>query len=114
MSARGHQRRINSANDMSGQRRIATEMMRRCNNGPGHNRKSRPRADRERLVLVTTEKDLARMAGDPAAAEFLTRARALPVTLTFAEGAALERALRNAVAQPDRGDSGGHRTGSSS
>jgi tetraacyldisaccharide 4'-kinase len=59
------------------------------------------RAERERLVLVTTEKDLARMEGDAAAAELLARARALPVTLTFAERAervlieALEGALRH-------------------
>jgi tetraacyldisaccharide 4'-kinase len=52
------------------------------------------RADRERLVLVTTEKDLARMAGDAVAAELLVRARALPVTFTFTEG---ERALLDAV-----------------
>jgi tetraacyldisaccharide 4'-kinase len=52
------------------------------------------RADRERLVLVTTEKDLARIKGDAAAAELLARARALPVTLAFTEG---ERALLDAV-----------------
>jgi tetraacyldisaccharide 4'-kinase len=55
------------------------------------------RADRERLVLVTTEKDLARMKGDAAAAEILARARALPVTLTFAEPDAMARMLREAV-----------------
>jgi tetraacyldisaccharide 4'-kinase len=53
------------------------------------------RAGREHLVPVTTEKDLARMAGDPAAAALLARARALPVTLTFTEGAG--RALLDAV-----------------
>jgi tetraacyldisaccharide 4'-kinase len=55
------------------------------------------RADRERLVLVTTEKDLARMEGDPAAAEFLARARALPVALTFAEPDAMKRTLLTAL-----------------
>jgi tetraacyldisaccharide 4'-kinase len=61
------------------------------------------RADRERLVLVTTEKDLARMEGDPAAAELLARARALPVTLTFTKSVerglleGLEGALRRRV-----------------
>jgi tetraacyldisaccharide 4'-kinase len=55
------------------------------------------RADRERLVLVTTEKDLARIAGDAAAAALLVRARALPVTLTFAEPDAIARALRETL-----------------
>lgn len=43
-------------------------------------------ADRDRLDLVTTEKDLARMRGDPAAVALAARARALPVTLAFREG----------------------------
>src|SRR5580704_997172 len=50
---------------------------------PDHHRYTRAeiaallaRADRERLVLVTTEKDLARMEGDAAATELLVRARA--------------------------------------
>ena len=55
------------------------------------------RADRERLVPFTTEKDLARMEGDAAAAELLARARALPVTLTFAEPDTMARALREAL-----------------
>jgi tetraacyldisaccharide 4'-kinase len=38
-------------------------------------------ADAQRLTLVTTEKDLARLAGDPAARELAARAVALPVTL---------------------------------
>jgi tetraacyldisaccharide 4'-kinase len=53
------------------------------------------RADRERLVLVTTEKDIARMEGDAAAAALLARARALPVTLSFAKETA--RALLDAM-----------------
>ena len=47
---------------------------------------SLPAADRDRLDLVTTEKDLARMRGDPAAVALAARARALPVTLAFREG----------------------------
>ena len=42
-------RRIKGANGMSGQRRIATEMMRRRNNGPRHNRKSRPLSEAREL-----------------------------------------------------------------
>jgi len=42
-------------------------------------------ADREGLVLVTTEKDAARLAGDADVAELATHAHALPVTLTFEE-----------------------------
>jgi tetraacyldisaccharide 4'-kinase len=41
------------------------------------------RADREGLVLVTTEKDLARMQGEPAAAPLASRVRTLPVTMEF-------------------------------
>jgi len=37
------------------------------------------------LTLVTTEKDLVRIAGDEAAAELAARAEALPVTLSLAE-----------------------------
>ena len=40
----------------------------------------RQRAD---LVLVTTEKDLARLGGDDEADELAAHARALPVTLAF-------------------------------
>lgn len=40
-------------------------------------------ADRDGLVLVTTEKDAARMQGDEAVAQLAARSRALPVTLTF-------------------------------
>jgi tetraacyldisaccharide 4'-kinase len=42
-------------------------------------------ADRKSLVLVTTEKDLARMQGDPELTALAARARALPVTLTLAD-----------------------------
>src|SRR6185295_17026545 len=40
-------------------------------------------ADAESLVLVTTEKDLARLQGEAAMAPFAARVRALPVTLVF-------------------------------
>jgi tetraacyldisaccharide 4'-kinase len=40
-------------------------------------------ADRDGLVLVTTEKDLVRMQGEEAAADLAARAQALPVTLAF-------------------------------
>jgi len=41
------------------------------------------RAERERITPVTTEKDVARMSGDPAAAALLARTVALPVTLAI-------------------------------
>jgi tetraacyldisaccharide 4'-kinase len=41
-------------------------------------------ADAKRLILLTTEKDLARLAGDPAARELAARAVALPVSLKVA------------------------------
>ena len=41
------------------------------------------RADQEGLDLVTTEKDLARLAGDPEVAALAARAHALPVALAF-------------------------------
>jgi tetraacyldisaccharide 4'-kinase len=40
-------------------------------------------ADRARLTLVTTEKDLARLAGDAEAGLLAAHARALPVALVF-------------------------------
>jgi hypothetical protein len=48
-SAQGQKRRINDANGMSGQPRIATEVMRRRNNGAGHNGKSRPLSEAREL-----------------------------------------------------------------
>ncbi len=51
-------------------------------------------ADRDRLTLVTTEKDLARLQGDARLAELAARARVLPVTLTLADPAAFTRLLR--------------------
>jgi tetraacyldisaccharide 4'-kinase len=59
-------------------------------------------ADRGRLALVTTEKDLARLAGDPQASELLARATALPVTLTIRDAAGFERMVLGAVGPPTR------------
>jgi tetraacyldisaccharide 4'-kinase len=42
-------------------------------------------AERHELALVTTEKDLARLTGDPALATLAGRARALPVELVVSE-----------------------------
>jgi tetraacyldisaccharide 4'-kinase len=57
---------------------------------PDHHRLTRPQADalcdeavRDSLVLVTTEKDLARLGGDEEVARLGAEARALPVTLVF-------------------------------
>ncbi len=54
-------------------------------------------ADRERLALVTTEKDLARLAGDPQAGELVARTSALPVTLKVRDAAGFERMVVGAV-----------------
>lgn len=52
-------------------------------------------ADAERLglALVTTEKDLARLAGDPGVAPLFERARALPVSLEIAENDQFRRMI---------------------
>src|SRR5262249_39479201 len=55
-------------------------------------------ADAEGLTLVTTEKDLARLAGDAAVAEFAARVRALPVRLVFDDDEALKQVLRERIA----------------
>ena len=47
-------------------------------------------AEHDGLELLTTEKDHARMAGDPALAALAERAHVLPVTLEIAEMAALK------------------------
>ncbi len=51
-------------------------------------------AEREKLTLLTTEKDLARMAGDEAVADLAARSRALPVRLRFEDESAIDRLLR--------------------
>jgi tetraacyldisaccharide 4'-kinase len=50
-------------------------------------------ADRGGLTLVTTEKDHARMAGDPALAALAARAQVLPVTLVVDEADELRRLI---------------------
>jgi len=55
-------------------------------------------ADAEGLVLVTTEKDVARLQGDVAMAELAERARVLPVTLRLAEDTAFDALVRERIA----------------
>ena len=50
-------------------------------------------ADSEALALLTTEKDRARMTGDPALAGLMQRAHVLPVTMQIAESGELDAAL---------------------
>jgi tetraacyldisaccharide 4'-kinase len=61
-------------------------------------------ADRDGLVLVTTEKDLVRISGDEALAELAAHAHALPVRLAFADEAGFAQLLSSkiAVARADR------------
>jgi tetraacyldisaccharide 4'-kinase len=54
-------------------------------------------AHRERLILVTTEKDLARLAGDPRARELAERTAALPVMLRLGDPAGFERMVLGAL-----------------
>jgi tetraacyldisaccharide 4'-kinase len=56
-------------------------------------------AERAGLTLVTTEKDLARMQRDDAAATLAARSRALPVTLTFDDDEGFARLLRDKTRQ---------------
>jgi tetraacyldisaccharide 4'-kinase len=59
-------------------------------------------ADREGLVLVTTEKDVARMRGDDAVTQLVSQAHALPVTLVFEDTAAFKALLLDKVAKARR------------
>jgi tetraacyldisaccharide 4'-kinase len=59
-------------------------------------------ADRDGLILVTTEKDVARMQGDDQLAELAARAKALPVTLVLEQEAAFKTLLLERVAQARR------------
>ena len=52
-------------------------------------------AEQNRLQLLTTEKDLARLQGDAALAQLAERARALPVTLRVDETTEFERLVRS-------------------
>jgi tetraacyldisaccharide 4'-kinase len=56
------------------------------------------RAEREQLTPVTTEKDMVRMSGEPAAAKLLARTAVLPVTLVFASGDPSGSAVLSAIA----------------
>ena len=56
-------------------------------------------ADREGLVLVTTEKDLARLAGDERVAQLAALAHALPVTLALEDEARFKALLLGRVAR---------------
>jgi tetraacyldisaccharide 4'-kinase len=55
------------------------------------------RAERDGLTLVTTEKDMARLRGDPAAAELAARTAVLPVVLEFREADAVAAMLRGMI-----------------
>ncbi|RDV04940.1 tetraacyldisaccharide 4'-kinase [Undibacter mobilis] len=55
-------------------------------------------AEREGLSLLTTAKDHARMAGDPALAALAAKAHVLPVTMVVEEKEALRRLLARALA----------------
>jgi tetraacyldisaccharide 4'-kinase len=75
-----------------------------CRGFPDHHRYSRAeaeallaRAASDDLTLVTTEKDLARMAGDAELAALAKAARALPVTLRIEDEEALRRLLLAAM-----------------
>ena len=69
-------------------------------------------ADRQGLALITTEKDLARLAGDDETAQLAAQARALPVTLVIDEEDALKSLLleRLAAGRRQRTEDGGQRT----
>ena len=56
-------------------------------------------ADRDGLVLVTTEKDAARMERDPNLAELLSRAHALPVTLALDDEAGFRALMMERIAR---------------
>lgn len=53
------------------------------------------RAEHDDLILVTTEKDAARLQGDPAVAELASRAKPFPVALAIDEEERFRRFLRN-------------------
>jgi tetraacyldisaccharide 4'-kinase len=55
------------------------------------------RAEREGLTLVTTEKDMARLAGEPTMEDLLKNARSLPVTLVVEQETAFADLLLGAI-----------------
>jgi tetraacyldisaccharide 4'-kinase len=82
---------------------------------PDHHRYTRAEAkalcveaEREGLVLVTTEKDLARLAGDDEGSQLAAHARALPVTLAFEDEGRFKSLLLEKLAAARRTNDGGH------
>jgi tetraacyldisaccharide 4'-kinase len=65
------------------------------------------RARQDGLTLVTTEKDMARMGGDPAARALTGHLAVLPVSLVFRDEAGVREMLRGAVRRPSRRAPGG-------
>jgi tetraacyldisaccharide 4'-kinase len=57
-------------------------------------------AERERLILLTTEKDMARLTGDPDMAELAKRARVLPVTPAITEIEDFRKLVLGAARRP--------------
>jgi tetraacyldisaccharide 4'-kinase len=77
---------------------------------PDHHRYTRAEAvalcdaaEREGLVLMTTEKDLARLSGEDQVKELATRAKALPVTLAFEDEETMKSLLLERLAQARTG-----------
>ncbi len=62
------------------------------------------RADGASLMLLTTEKDLARLAGDPLVAALAARASALPVRLVIEEAEAFRDLILNVMKRPAQND----------
>lgn len=54
-------------------------------------------AQRSCLTLVTTEKDLARLSGDPEAVDLIEQSAVLPVTMRFTDVLAMDAMLRDAM-----------------
>jgi tetraacyldisaccharide 4'-kinase len=76
---------------------------------PDHHRYTRAeavalceQADREGLILVTTEKDVARMRGDDTVAQLVFHANSFPVTLAFDDTAAFNALLLERIAKARR------------
>jgi len=98
----GKRQAVVSSNDLTGDPAALAE--RRA--FPDHHRFSAEdaadlvmRADEQGLALITTEKDRARMTGDPAAAALSQRAHVLPVTMQFAGEEELRRAVTERIAR---------------
>jgi tetraacyldisaccharide 4'-kinase len=80
---------------------------------PDHHRLSRAEAqvlcdeaDRAGLVLMTTEKDLARLGGDERTEQLAAHARALPVTFAFEQADAFKSLLLGRIAAARRAGGG--------